>query len=290
MAIFHMNVETKTKSRGQSAAASVSYIARVGKYKRGDELVHLQSGNMPSWGRTVRHASCSPRRSDAAEAYWAAADLYERSNARLCKEVECSLPRELTLEQSVAAVQEFVFYVTGDVDGGALPFTFGVHRGKGKNPHAHLMVSERVNDGIARSPGSWFRRAGPDGGARKTEKLKGADWLLGVRKLWADVCNTHLKMHGHEARIDHRSFVDQGIEGIPGEHIGVAGVAVQRKRRKAKRLGEQVESAPDRIMRHKKLKKAKTRVAEIEQELEDLESEKAKITGTGTGTGTGEVK
>ena len=29
-------------------------------------------------------------------------------------------------------------------------YTLAVHRGKGENPHAHLMISERVNDGIER--------------------------------------------------------------------------------------------------------------------------------------------
>ena len=44
--------------------------------------------------------------------------------------------------------------------GERLPYTLAVHHGEGENPHAHLMFSERANDGIARSAEQWFRRRG----------------------------------------------------------------------------------------------------------------------------------
>ena len=49
-----------------------------------------------------------------------------------------------------------------------------LHRGgpNGENPHAHLMFSERGNDGIARDAAQWFKRHNPtapaQGGARKS--------------------------------------------------------------------------------------------------------------------------
>ena len=62
-----------------------------------------------------------------------------------------------------------------------LPYTLAIHRGvaNGENPHAHLMFSERGNDGIERSGEQWFKRhnakAPEKGGARKSRAAKAGD-------------------------------------------------------------------------------------------------------------------
>ena len=47
----HVNVKTGSRGSGQSAAAKYDYISRAGKYGAAsqDELVHLESGCMPSF-------------------------------------------------------------------------------------------------------------------------------------------------------------------------------------------------------------------------------------------------
>ena len=51
--------------------------------------------------------------------------------------------------------------------------------------HAHLIFSERTNDGIERSAAQWFKRYNakePEkGGARKTTATKPRDWLEQTR-------------------------------------------------------------------------------------------------------------
>lgn len=47
--------------------------------------------------------------------------------------------------------------------------------------------------------------------------LKNRDWnkrelVLHWREAWADFVNDHLQRHGHDARVDHRSYKEQGIE------------------------------------------------------------------------------
>ena len=88
----------------------------------------------------------------------------------------------------------------------------------------HLLISERTNDGLERSPDQWFRRynaAAPDqGGARKTEALKPRAWLDATREDWAEQTNQALERAGHAIRIDHRSYAEQGIERLPGVHLG----------------------------------------------------------------------
>jgi hypothetical protein len=209
MAIYHLSVKTGSRSGGQSAKAKADYIQREGRYSRDrHEVLHAQSGNMPEWAE---------RPGD----YWDAADLYERANGRLFKEIEFALPVELTLDQQRELVEEFVRYLT---DAERLPYTLAIHAGGGTNPHCHLMISERMNDGIRRPREQWFKRYNArhpaQGGARKTERLKPKSWLEDTRKVWAQLANAALERAGYDERIDARSLADQGIERVPQIHLG----------------------------------------------------------------------
>lgn len=219
MAIYHLHVKTGSQSKGQSAKAKSDYITRQGKYSAdSDEVLFSVSGNMPNWA------------SDQS-VYWKSADTYERANGRLYKEIEFSLPRELDLNQQIELVESFARHLT---HGENLPFTLAVHAGGGENPHCHLMISERVNDGLFRSPEKWFKRHDrkkPDqSGARKTDKLKPKEWLRSVREDWASIANFTLERAGFDERIDHRSLIDQGIhDRVPQIHLGQATIALERK-------------------------------------------------------------
>ena len=209
MAIYHLTAKTGSRSGGQSARAKADYIQREGKYARDmDEVLHAESGHMPEF--VERPAD-----------YWDAADLYERANGRLFKEVEFALPVELTLDQQRELVDEFARHLT---EGERLPYTLAIHAGKGENPHCHLMISERKNDGIERPADQWFKRYNakqPErGGAQKSESLKPKGWLEQTREAWADHANRALERAGHDARIDHRTLEAQGIERLPGVHLG----------------------------------------------------------------------
>ena len=177
MAIFHLTVKTGSHLGGQSARAKADYIEREGKYERqDDELAHRESENMLEW------AEDDPR------SYWEAADEHERVNGRLYREVEFALPRELNEGDQVELAREFASKLTS-AGGERLPYTLAVNRGKGENPHAHLMISERANDGIERSREQWFKRYNskePEkGGARKSMATRPKDWLEQTRKDWA---------------------------------------------------------------------------------------------------------
>lgn len=237
MSIYHLHASTGSRSTGQSAAAKAAYLARIDTYGRGrKEVTYLESNHMPDWAMHPR----SDRRSAIAFAYWQATDFHERVNGRLFKELEFALPIELSDDQRIALAREFAQSVTSGVDGGNLPYALAIHRGRGRNPHCHLLISERVNDGNSRSADTWFKRAGSAlGGARKTDKLKPEQWLLTTREKWAQLCNLHMARAGHGARIDHRSLSAQGKVEIPGVHVGVAGTAMQRKGQRSDRQAMQ---------------------------------------------------
>ena len=143
MAIYHFHA-TKGR-RGSSAVAKFSYVTRAGKYARArDVLVHSASGRMPAW------AAADPRR------FWKAADTYERKNGRLFRHYEIALPLELSEAQRVAVAGEYAEHLTAELN---LPYSLAVHAGYGKNPHCHLVVSERMNDGMPRTPGDLVHQA-----------------------------------------------------------------------------------------------------------------------------------
>ena len=219
-AIYHLNARTGSRSKGQSARAAAAYIQREAEYSRdqADELVYAESAHMPSWAE------------DDSTAYWDAADLYERANGRLFKRVEVALPVALSVAEQRELAVGFAHSLT---DAEQLPYTLAIHAGEGTNPHCHLLISERTNDGLERSPEQWFRRynaAEPErGGARKTEALKPKAWLEETRAAWAEQTNQALERAGHAIRIDHRSLEEQGIERLPSLHLGPTVAAMEAR-------------------------------------------------------------
>ena len=235
-AIYHMKVRTGSRGGGQSARACAAYIEREEEYGReadkAEEVVYTESGHMPEWADAEAGAL----------AYWDAADLYERSNGRLYKSIEIALPLALDPDQQRALAVQFAHQLT---DAEQLPYTMAIHAGKGENPHCHLMISERENDQIERSPEQWFKRynaAEPEaGGAQKSTALKPKDWLLETRAAWAAQTNEALKEAGLEIRIDHRSLEAQGIERLPGIHLGPAAAALEARGELSERGNIQAE-------------------------------------------------
>ena len=49
------------------------------------------------------------------------------------------------------------------------------------------------------------------------------------RKAWADSTNTHLERAGADARIDHRSHAERGLDEQPTIHEGVVARALEKK-------------------------------------------------------------
>lgn len=237
MAIYHLTASTGSRKNGQSAAAKLDYIQRSGKYSRDpDECLYTESGNMPDFAK------------EAAD-YWSGADTYERANGRLFKQVEFALPRELSPDAQRELASEFAQEIAGK----ELPYSLAIHAGKGTNPHCHLMISERINDGVDRPRDQWFRRHNskePErGGAKKSARLKPKKWLIETRERWAELANQALERADLSERIDHRTLEAQGIERVPGVHLGpnVAAMAARGISTDRADMAAEVEAANRRI-------------------------------------------
>jgi hypothetical protein len=215
---YHLSFRSGSRAGGASARSASDYITRENDYDdpARDPVVYTESDHMPSWAND-----------DPAD-YWDAADLYERANGRLFVSADFALPRELSIEDQIQLAREFAHDLTDEQQ---LPYTLAVHAGRDgdgqpHNPHAHLMFSERQNDGIERSREEWFHRANsanPErGGAPKSRSFHGRGWVEEARARWAKLTNEALERTGWPERVDHRSYERQGLDRQPGEHYGPA--------------------------------------------------------------------
>src|SRR3546814_6052998 len=53
--------------------------------------------------------------------------------------------------------------------------------------------------------------------------------ITDIRRQWADLTNEALERAEISARVDHRSYADQGVELTPTKHIGRDAVAMDRR-------------------------------------------------------------
>ena len=212
MASYHCTVKIGTAGKGQPHS---DYINREGKYKRyngQEDLVYSESGNMPYWAK------------DNAREFWKAADIYERSGEKLAgrayREIEIALPNELSNEENIAFVKEFVEQELGE----KFPYSFAIHNKKATldktqdQPHAHIMFCERKLDGIERSRELFFKRANSNnpelGGNKKDVEWKAKERLEKTRKNYEIMQNKYLENAGHNITVDCRSYKSRYDEAI----------------------------------------------------------------------------
>jgi len=240
MALCYVQLDSLTRDSG-SASKHVSYISRAGEYARGrphgrerDRCLHVDSAHMPAWALDAEGHDAENARA-AGGRYWQAADAGERVNGRLAVKLMVALPVELHPALHVPLARELALRAATLADGSVLPVTWAIHEGKGTNPHVHLVISERINDGHVRSESTWFRRAATgakpieSGGARKTRELT-RDWIDTLRNDWAEMANGALERAGHSERMDPRSNLERGIEDLSAQHVGW-GPSSERRRR-----------------------------------------------------------
>jgi hypothetical protein len=253
MAIFHLTAKVISRGKGQSAVAAAAY--RSGERLR-DEQANEQKFYQARAERIEFTAIMAPK--DAPDwaqdrnQLWNHAERAEkRKDAQLSREIEVSLPHELTPQQREWLVKDFAreaFVRKG------YAVDIAIHapdkNSDDRNHHAHIMVT--------------MRTLGEDGFAAKKDPAMNRREQLGEwREQWAHLANRHLERHGHEARIDHRSLKQQGIEREAGIHLGYAANEMAQRGAQSDRMDalRQVIARND----------IRVEVGKIERELAHLE-------------------
>jgi Ti-type conjugative transfer relaxase TraA len=224
MAIYHLHVKMISRSKGQSAVRSAAYrsasklyderLMETYNFKNKKDVVFSKifiPDNSPSWLLNI-HKTQSMNKNKASEILWNFVEKHEtRLNSQPSREVEFSLPIELTQEQAIGLGRSFIheqFVSQGMIA------DMSIHWDQG-NPHVHVMLTTR----------------------RLTENgfgIKERDWgkktlLLEWRKQWAEHANLYLRQNNIDARIDHRSYKDQEIDLMPTTHNGYSSPTTSKK-------------------------------------------------------------
>ncbi len=221
MAIFHLAAKVVSRKTGQSVVAKAAYNAR-------EELAEERTGEVKDYSRAqglifsgIYTPANAPDWAHDRAKLWNAADQAERHPAAtLAREYELALPHELTNEQRRFLVQDFV-KESFTRKGYAVDVCIHApdREGDERNYHAHILVSDRKLEAEGFAATKYDRQG-------KSTKRKAE--LEALREKWEHIANRHLERYGHEARIDHRSLKDQGIDREPTEHLGPYATQLER--------------------------------------------------------------
>ncbi|WP_338835089.1 Ti-type conjugative transfer relaxase TraA [Bradyrhizobium septentrionale] len=247
MAITHFTPQLISRGSGRSAVLSAAYRhcarmehqaeGRTVDYSTKRGLRHEEFLLPPDGPQWARELIADRSVAGAAEAFWNAIEAFEkRSDAQLAKEFIIALPVELTVDQNIALVREFVatqVLARGQV----ADWVFHDEPG---NPHIHLMTTLRPLGDNGFGPKK-VPVIGDDGAPLRNDfgKIVYRLWsgekaeFLEQREGWLDLQNKHLALAGLEIRVDGRSYAERGIDLAPTTHIGVSTKAIDRKGKKA---------------------------------------------------------
>lgn len=253
MAIYHCSISNVSRAKGSSACASLAYIAASKVY---EERTH-QTYSYDRHERVEKVATLLPdgapsEYADAAQLFNAIENYEQSANARTAKKIVVALPRELSLETSDEILSDFI---RANLCAHGYCATYAIHSDKdGSNPHAHILVANRPLNAktgafertktkkvyVVDVNGNRVPLIDKKTGKQKVDKqnrkqwkrmtienknlLDEKDFLLELRKGWADECNKHLSA-AHQ--IDHRSNAARGINDTPTIHEGYAARAME---------------------------------------------------------------
>lgn len=256
MSIYHCSTKNISRSSGRSAVACAAY-------RSGEELEDLETGITHDYRKKTGIAFAeiflcknAPERFQNREELWNEVEKIEKAaDARLAREIEVAIPRELSLEEMKNLVAGYAKMLTEE----GICVDAAIHLKVG-NPHAHLMCTTRK----IKADGTWDQKEkkvyaldefgnkipviDPETGEQKigargrriwkrvtvaANDLNAKENVEKWRKMWSEHCNAYLEP---EQQIDHRSYERQGKKDvIPTIHEGYAAREMEKRGQLAER-------------------------------------------------------
>lgn len=178
---------------------------------------------------------------DRATLWNAAEHAGKDRHSRLGREVLVILPHELGVEQRVSLARRYAQELS-DRYGAAVDLAIHDPRpgADARHYHAHLLMTHREV-----TPGGLGRRTTLElsGQERHARGLcPSREELLHIRERWAEVANAALQAAGIDARIDHRSYKDQGIDREPEPLVPEKVYYAEKKSGKTTQVGEAIRT------------------------------------------------
>ena len=241
MAIYHLCIKIISRGKGKSAVAASAY-------RSGEKIKNEYDGIVHDFTRKggIAHAEIllpqnAPQEFSDRGILWNSVEKIEKSkNSQLAREIEVALPKELDREKQINLVREYVkenFVKVG------MCADIALHDKNDGNPHCHILLTMRpLNEDTtwgAKSKKEYIldengEKVKLKNGNYKTRKINTTDWneqdkAEEWRKAWADITNKYLEENSIQDKVDHRSYLRQGIEEIPTIHLGVSATQMEKK-------------------------------------------------------------
>lgn len=197
MALYRLEMQNVSRSDGVSSVAKAAYRHRSVMVDHRTGEIHGEKSldrDDLVYAEILRPENTPDCLHVPSEVLWNIVEKKEtRSNSRTAKEFKITLPRDLSNEQNIALMKDFL--LNHFVDKGII-CDFVLHNDKdNKNPHAHVMITTR--------------EITPTGFGKKVRSWDEEKTLHEWRKQWAKVQNKHLKNAGLKSRVSHRTLEEQ---------------------------------------------------------------------------------
>ncbi|ECT3804495.1 MobA/MobL family protein [Salmonella enterica] len=197
MALYRLEMQNVSRSDGVSSVAKAAYRHRSVMVDHRTGEIHGEKSldrDDLVYAEILRPKNTPDCLHVPSEVLWNIVEKKEnRSNSRTAKEFKITLPTELSNEQNIELMKDFL--LNHFVDKGII-CDFVLHNDKhNKNPHAHVMITTR--------------EIKADGFGKKVREWDTEETLHQWRKDWAKVQNKHLKNAGLKSRVSHRTLEAQ---------------------------------------------------------------------------------
>lgn len=216
MALYYFgNHPHATRADGSkiNTKSHYEYICREGRFSRmedkAEELAYVCSGNMPEWAND-------------AGTFWDEAEKNRRIHGRAYREIRMGLQEELSLDDNIAMVKEFL---EKSGIGKNHAFTYAIHDKTAafdkahRNIHVHLMFCEKaIEKDRPLGPNMYFkqyavdREGNPCSGYKADRFYHDKRGTYAMRKMWADIVNAKFKELGMDISITEKSLASQRQE------------------------------------------------------------------------------
>lgn len=266
-----------SRAKGHSAVAAAAYRSgsKLVDERTGEVFDYTRKGGVTSAEIVTPEGVPIPERS----ALWNGAEAAEnRKDSRVAREWLAALPHELDEVDRKALAHEMAKTIA---DRYGVPVDVCIHApdkgGDDRNYHVHMLAATRVieQDGSLGKK-SVIELANKD---RKKEGIKGTSQgdITELRAQWESLTNRALERAGVTARIDHRSYAEQGIGLTPTKHVGRDATAMERRGMEADRIdihnadrkkqAEEITARPEIIIEKITAKQTVFTKRDIAQEL-----------------------
>ena len=144
MAIYHLEAKVVSRGAGRSAVAASAYLSCSRLYNDYDGIQHDYTKKQGLVWQEVFLPEYAPQEWQDREQLWNAVEEVETAkDSRLAREFVVALPIELSREEQVELLQEFIReqFVSDGMCADA-----AIHDTDGHNPHAHILLTVRPLD------------------------------------------------------------------------------------------------------------------------------------------------